>query len=567
MSRFKKWLGKTAVAATVGVVSLQASASAAPLDDLNAILEKQTQAETPSPISSMLDWDNIVKAMNEGGAQVGINATIPEELLADAELPEQLQGDLGLTADTTIDLKDKQWLFKLAAAVNSEDIASLSLYGDENQLALTLPEFLSKTVALRSGSFKEQYEGSVWEQLFGELDMQEDIDMKFFPDGASSASDTTDMLGNIKAILEQAATSAQDATNVETREDAEYPGVTFYDATYDTESIMNIYSDLLTEISSVLSASGVTGLEDIDTTIEDSLEQSKAVLGDQFTITYWVEDDQVTKMTMTLKMDESLMDEQGDAASSDLYNDAEAESETETEAETEAVTAVEEDSEPSIVIMDLAYTFTDPANMAAGFDMDMDIYEEGAEEDAMHLAYAFSNETTDSTMDVTVNLKVSDSEETIMDADIFTMNFDAESGALDMKISIPDEETGTEVGMTLNSTFEDVQAGKGFTWTLNNLTLASDGEELPLLTGYVTVNADYEKIEAPADAEMLADMDSTDVMGIIMELQSNAQSWMEKWGLAEEETEAETDEYGIATLPETDEEVPVVTDLETETEA
>ena len=74
MSKFKKWLGKTVVAATVGVVSLQASASAAPLDDLNAILEKQAQAEAPSPISTMLDWDNIVKAMNEGGAQVSINA-------------------------------------------------------------------------------------------------------------------------------------------------------------------------------------------------------------------------------------------------------------------------------------------------------------------------------------------------------------------------------------------------------------------------------------------------------------------------------------------------------------
>ena len=381
MSKFKKWLGKTAVAATVGVVSLQASASAAPLDDLNAILEKQAQAEAPSPISTMLDWDNIVKAMNEGGAQVSINATIPEELLADAELPEQLQGDLGLTADTTIDLKDKQWLFKLAAAVNADNIASLSLYGDENQLALTLPEFLSKTVALKSGSFKEQYEGSVWEQFFGELDMPEDIDMKFFPEGTASAEDTTDLLGNIKAILEKATTSAQDAMNVETREDAEYPGVTFYDATYDTESVMSIYSDLLTELSSVLSASGVTGVEDFDAAMEESLEQGKAVLGDQFTITYWVENDLVTKMTMTMKMDESLIDEQNDTLS-DLDNDA--------ESETEEVTTAAEASESSVMIMDLVYTFTDPANMSAGFDMDMDIYEEGAEEDAMHLASSIS---------------------------------------------------------------------------------------------------------------------------------------------------------------------------------
>lgn len=546
MSKLKKWLGRTAVVAAVGATALQVSASAEPMDDLNAIFEKQAEAEKASPISTMLDWDAIVKAMEEEGGQVGINLTLPKELLTDAGLPEQLQGDLGLTADTTIDLKDKQWLLKLAAAVNSDNIASLSLYGDENQLALTLPEFLSNTVGLKSGSFKEQYEGSVWEQFFGELDMPEDIDMKFFPEGTDAAADTTDLLGNIKAIMESAMTSAENATSVETREDAQYPGVTFYDATYDTESIMTIYKDLLSELSSLMSASGVSDVEDFNQTMEEALEQSEAVLGEQFTITYWVENDQLTKMTMTLKMDESKLEETEDA--DDLFDDMD-------ESETEVTTATEE---PSIVIMDMDYTFTDPSDLSAGFDMNMDIYEEGDEEDVMHLVYAFANDTTDTNMDMKVNLKISDNEETYMDADIFTMTFDAQTGALDAKVSIPDEESGSEVGMTLSSTFENVQAGKGFTWTLNNLTVSADGEELPILSGYVTINADYEKIETPADVSMLADMDTSAVMELVMELQTNAESWMEKWGLADPETEEETDEYGIATLPETDEEMPVV---------
>ena len=559
MSKLKKWLGKTVVATAVGVVSLQASAGAAPLDDLNAILEKQNEAETPSPISDMLDWDALVEAMNAGGAQVAANLTIPEELLKDAGLPEELQGDLGLTADTTVDLTDKQWLFKLAAAVNSEDIASLSLYGDENQLALTLPEFLSKTVGLKAGSFQDQYNGSVWEQMFGELNMPEDIDLKFFPDGTASAADTTDLVGNIKAILEKATKSAEDAMNVETREDEKYPGVTFYDATYDTESVVNIYRDLLTELSSVLSASGISDVEDFNQTMEEALEQSKAILGDQFTVTYWVENDQVTKMSMTMKMDESLMEEQNDTVS-DLYDDAEA------EPETEEVTAATEAQEPTIVVMDMLYTFADPSNMAAGFDMDMDIYEEGDEANVMHLAYAFDNEMTDTSIDMNVNMKVSDAEETYLDADIFTMNFDAESGAMNIKVSVPDEESGSDVGMAIDSTFGDVTAGKGFTWTLNNVTVSADGEQIPILNGYVTINAEYEKIETPAEVDMLADMDTTDVMGLMMELQNNAESWMEKWGLAEEETETETDEYGLSTLPLTDEEMPVDTGTEAETE-
>ena len=559
MNKLKKWLGKTAIATAVGVVSLQASAGAAPLDDLNAILEKQNETETPSPISDMLDWDALVEAMNAGGAQVAANLTIPEALLKDAGLPEELQGDLGLTADTTVDLADKQWLFKLAAAVNSEDIASLSLYGDENQLALTLPEFLSKTVGLKAGSFQDQYNGSVWEQMFGELNMPEDIDLKFFPDGTASAADTTDLVGNIKAILEKATKSAEDAMNVETREDEKYPGVTFYDATYDTESVMNIYRDLLTELSSVLSTSGVSDVEDFNQTMEEALEQSKAILGDQFTVTYWVENDQVTKMSMTMKMDESLMEEQNDTVS-DLNDDAEAESET------EEVTEATEAREPSIVVMDMLYTFADPSNMAAGFDMDMDIYDEDDETNVMHLAYAFDNEMTDTSMDMNVNLKVSDAEETYLDADIFAMNFDAESGSMNIKVSIPDEESGSDVGMAIDSTFEDVTAGKGFTWTLNNVTVSADGEQIPILSGYVTINAEYEKIEAPAEVDMLADMDTTDVMGLVMELQNNAESWMEKWGLAEEETETETDEYGLSTLPLTDEEMPVDTGTEAETE-
>ena len=559
MSKLKKWLGKTVVVTAVGVVSLQASAGAAPLDDLNAILEKQNEAETPSPISDMLDWDALVEAMNAGGAQVAANLTIPEALLKDAGLPEELQGDLGLTADTTVDLTDKQWLFKLAAAVNSEDVASLSLYGDENQLALTLPEFLSKTVGLKAGSFQDQYNGSVWEQMFGELNMPEDIDLKFFPDGTASAADTTDLVGNIKAILEKATKSAEDAMNVETREDEKYPGVTFYDATYDTESVVNIYRDLLTELSSVLSASGISDVEDFNQTMEEALEQSKAILGDQFTVTYWVENDQVTKMSMTMKMDESLMEEQNDTVS-DLYDDAEAESEA------EEVTAATEAQEPTIVVMDMLYTFADPSNMAAGFDMDMDIYEEGDETNVMHLAYAFDNEMTDTSMDMNVNMKVSDAEETYLDADIFSMNFDAESGAMNIKVSVPDEESGSDVGMAIDSTFGDVTAGKGFTWTLNNVTVSADGEQIPILSGYVTINAEYEKIETPSEVDMLADMDTTDVMELVMELQNNAESWMVKWGLAEEETETETDEYGLSTLPLTDEEMPVDTGTEAETE-
>ena len=533
MSKLKKWLGKTVVVTAVGVVSLQASAGAAPLDDLNAILEKQNEAETPSPISDMLDWDALVEAMNAGGAQVAANLTIPEALLKDAGLPEELQGDLGLTADTTVDLTDKQWLFKLAAAVNSEDVASLSLYGDENQLALTLPEFLSKTVGLKAGSFQDQYNGSVWEQMFGELNMPEDIDLKFFPDGTASAADTTDLVGNIKAILEKATKSAEDAMNVETREDEKYPGVTFYDATYDTESVVNIYRDLLTELSSVLSASGISDVEDFNQTMEEALEQSKAILGDQFTVTYWVENDQVTKMSMTMKMDESLMEEQNDTVS-DLYDDAEAESEA------EEVTAATEAQEPTIVVMDMLYTFADPSNMAAGFDMDMDIYEEGDETNVMHLAYAFDNEMTDTSMDMNVNMKFSDAEETYLDADIFSMNFDAESGAMNIKVSVPDEESGSDVGMAIDSTFGDVTAGKGFTWTLNNITVSADGEQIPILSGYVTINAEYEKIETPSEVDMLADMDTTDVMELVMELQNNAESWMVKWGLAEEEMPVDT---------------------------
>ena len=216
--------------------------------------------------------------------------------------------------------------------------------------------------------------------------------------------------------------------------------------------------------------------------------------------------------------------------------------------------------------MDMLYTFADPSNMAAGFDMDMDIYEEGDEANVMHLAYAFDNEMTDTSMDMNVNMKVSDAEETYLDADIFTMNFDAESGAMNIKVSVPDEESGSDVGMAIDSTFGDVTAGKGFTWTLNNVTVSADGEQIPILSGYVTINAEYEKIETPAEVDMLADMDTTDVMGLMMELQNNAESWMEKWGLAEEETETETDEYGLSTLPLTDEEMPVDTGTEAETE-
>ena len=82
MSKLRKWLGRTAVVAAVGATALQVSASAEPMDDLNAIFEKQAETEKASPISTMLDWDAIVKAMEEEGGQVGINLTLPLKRLS-----------------------------------------------------------------------------------------------------------------------------------------------------------------------------------------------------------------------------------------------------------------------------------------------------------------------------------------------------------------------------------------------------------------------------------------------------------------------------------------------------
>lgn len=520
MKRVKKWLGKAIIMTTVAAASLQVGVSAEPLDDLNAIMEKQTQAEYPSPISSMLDWEAISSAMKENGAQVKLDVELPGELLEEADLPEALQGDLSLNTKTTVDMKEKKWLFQADASAAEKEVISLSLYGDENMLSLSLPQFLSRAVGLKAGSFQEQYTGSVWEEMFGDLGLPQDINLKFFPELSEDASGVTAFMTSIEDMLGEMTEVAENAMTVETREDAQYPGVTFYDVTYDTESIMNIYRTFFTQMVDIVNstAGGVaTEAADMDELMQElntALDQGKAVLGDQFTMVYWVENDQVTKMTMAMKVDTSKLEETA-ADEAD---------------EEEGPTDISDMVDPEIIIMDMKYIFTDPSDIAAGFDLQMDMYEESDPSNQMHMNYSFKNETTDTTADMTVNMKLDAEGETILDADIFTMNFDADSKKMDMAVTVPDEESGQEIGMILNSTFADVQQGSGFSWNMDKLAAKIGNMEMNLLSGSFAINTVFDQIETP-DTLMLGDATNDDVMNLFMELQTKAQSWAEEMGL------------------------------------
>lgn len=538
MNRFRMYVKRAVVGTAAGVMAFSMSAAAAPVDDLNEILTKQAESvsEQPTPLSDYLGWTELKAAAAENGVQTGLKLTIPETLTETFGLPEELAGSLGLDITATVDQAAKQWALDLSALSNDSSILNVNLYADQDQLTLAIPEFLSYAVGLKSGSFAEQYQGSGWEELFGELDLSNDINLTFFPEIATEdTSEADDLLAELRSILESDFNTASAQLQVETREE---DGATLYDVTYDTESLLAIYRDVLTKLVDTLDQSALVDMSNVDdfyTSLDQVMDQVKVILGDSFVLTYWVEDDLVNKISMDVTFDPSKLSDT-EYASIDTSSDGEDETE-----ETETTEAAEE-SAMGRIAGELVYK--DPENVAAGGTLTVDLYADAEDAEPTDVYECnFVRETTDTTANFAASMKLTDEGEVLYDEDLFSMTFDASTGEAKVSVNFPTSDNSGEltiVGSNLDCVFENVTAGKAFTLKLKDMSITQDGASLSIGGGEISVNVDFTALTAPEGTQMLGDMDSNAAMMLVLEGQSNIQTWLEDLGLIEEETEVST---------------------------
>ena len=168
-------------AAAALVVPAAAQAKEDPGEELEEILETQMEQGEKSLLSKTLGLDELQENMEEEGFSVQTKFGVSRETweLLGVEAPTSEDGYLQMNLRAAEDAE--RWQFDLEAATDENTkFLTLSLYADEDQLAVSIPQFYDGALAIRSGSLLQQYNGSWLEQMLDQP-LEEDVDLSFVP--------------------------------------------------------------------------------------------------------------------------------------------------------------------------------------------------------------------------------------------------------------------------------------------------------------------------------------------------------------------------------------------------
>ena len=84
-----------------------------------------------------------------------------------------------MDTDCELDRQEKEMAASTSVSVMNYEIASLQMYGDEENLCFTIPELYLKDVYIENENVSGQYNRSIWAELFGKT--EEDVSIDLFP--------------------------------------------------------------------------------------------------------------------------------------------------------------------------------------------------------------------------------------------------------------------------------------------------------------------------------------------------------------------------------------------------
>lgn len=493
---------KTVTAAFVCTMVFQTTAMAAPLDELNEILEKQQSANAGSLLADTLGWEELGKAIQANGIDFSLTGGLKEGTAAtlgiENEIPEDGYIDLGFQ----LDLNAKQYLVSAGFGAEGADLGSLSLYGDAGKLALSIPQIFVGAVSLEAGNLLEQYTGSALETFLVQNGAGFDvpsIDMKFYPE-ESDLEGLTRSTGSLEEILTEQMKEYEEGVQVEKSEEGEY---TVYTMIMERDMIMGIYEMIFDLYGSAFSAAGAVesvDLAEFEAEMDEMLAMMETILPEQFELDFLVKDDLLEKITYEIYMDTSAMEAVEYAGE-------------------EATLEEEGDEFKGYISYEIVYN--EPSQPMNSMDMNIVIMDEERMElgtMVMQLRSGVENNVSETTMDMDITAEG----ESIYSGTIYKHTFDASTGDLDMLISIEDETSAIE--LKLDSTFTEVEAGKSFVWKVDGLTMEAEGESIGV-AGEIKVSVDPGELAAPAQERVILKLNEDELMGLLMEVMQNAQVW------------------------------------------
>lgn len=554
-------------------------------EELKAILTAQQEQSTDSLLEETLGLSQLAKAASENGLQWHFTGGLLPETAELLGIPDGWS-DTTCSLQARIDPKLKKYLFEAGLQHASDDLLDVSLYGDEDLLAVAIPQFYSGSLALRSGNFRQQYLKSGLSELLGNdaSDDIPDLDLHFYPQTAASDD-------SLISELQSTITGLQDSVAVTKATD---DGVDIYTATLRADQLTAFYRTLFRQLLAPMQALDDFSADDaeyLEAQLEEMLTMFQSVLPEEIPVQFEVSDQRLQRIHYELDLDvnalEALADEYDDSYDDDYdyddaydddydyddsyddydYDDAYDDSYDDdydyngtddlydsdhTGAAfgihvNESVSELPEDIDTISCSYELS--FANPENLSEGYNFFMNLGYDEAPSALMAVSLNYSQQQEAGTESAALSLSIDADGESVYSATPYVMQFDSASNELAAQFSITDSDTNETIALFFSGTFSDIEKGKCFRLdiddlSLNNITATAEDMESLGITASLSVDAEPGDIVTPTDCRYLLEMDQNALMSLFMECSANAETWSQLYA-PEPESEPESEASDI----------------------
>ena len=551
-------------------------------EELKAILTAQQEQSADSLLEETLGLSQLTKAASENGLQWHFTGGLLPETAALLGIPDGWS-DTTCSLLTKIDPKLKKYLFEAGLQHASDNLLDVSLYGDEDLLAVAIPQFYSGSLALRSGNFRQQYLKSGLSELLGNdaSDDIPDLDLHFYPQTAASDD-------SLISELQSTITGLQDSVAVTKATDE---GVDIYTATLRADQLTDFYRTLFRQLLAPMQALddfSADDAEELEAQLEEMLTMFQSVLPEEIPVQFEVSDQLLQRIHYELDLDvnalEALADEYDDSYDDDYdyddaydddydyddaydddydYDDAHDDDHDYDDTDdlydsdhtgaafgihvNESVSELPKDIDTISCSYELA--FANPENLSEGYNFFMNLGYGEAPSALMAVSLNYSQQQEDGTESAALSLNIDADGESVYSATPYVMQFDSASNELAAQFSITDSDTDETIALFFSGTFSDIEKGKRFRLdiddlSLNNITAAAEDMESLGITASLSVDAEPGDIVTPTDCRYLLEMDQNALMSLFMECSANAETWSQLYA-PESESEPESEASDI----------------------
>lgn len=526
-------------AAAALVVPAAAQAKEDPGEELEEILETQMEQGEKSLLSKTLGLDELQENMEEDGFSVQTKFGVSRETweLLGVEAPTSEDGYLQMNLRAAEDAE--RWQFDLEAATDENTkFLTLSLYADEDQLAVSIPQFYDGALAIRSGSLLQQYNGSWLEQMLDQP-LEEDVDLSFVP-GEQEEDETQE---------DDSWELVKDAARVEKSEQGDE---TVYSVIVPTETFLEFcqaqYDGMVEWLASMATVTTYGDEEAFFACLKEAMEE-------ECVLDFHVKDTLLTNITLETTINTAAIEEYQREQENSENPDGPTVSfgavlpgtQTETGGTNEENAEADQNEvtkqiiggaagstaiylgSTGVITEKLSFAFTDPENPNAGFESSLKL-ENGEKKITVELSG--ERKQTKNTETYTLHLTQSDDDGINFDEDFYNVSFNAETGEYDGVLNF-----GEEVGMIgLDAAFTEIKAGESFDLRVDGLTIA-DETGAGSINGTVSVQASPGELKAPENEKMFFELTEAQLLNLVMEIQGKGTAWQEKFMPEQSETE------------------------------